>query len=301
MKKLLLVISMLTVGALSSFAVEVPGADTCWTKSGNFGLNLTQVSFSNWSAGGDNAFGFTVSFNYSADMKKGKSLWQNRLETMYGLNKTKSDGTKKTNDRLYLSSNYGYSIGKAWYVSAIAELSTQFAAGYNYSNDPKTKISEFMAPGNLTAGLGVKWNPKPYFTATLSAASWRGVIVRDSSLRESYGWDSADEKEMDMMLRNEFGGDLTMVFQKDLIKNVNLYTRLQLFSNYLQSPANIDVKWDVQLVLTVNKWLTTNISTNMIYDNDTKTVSVNEAGENILKGAKVQFKEALSVGFTFNF
>jgi hypothetical protein len=85
------------------------------------------------------------------------------------------------------------------------------------------------------------------------------------------------------------------------MKNVNLYSRLQLFSNYLQSPANVDVKWDLQLVLTVNKWLSTNISTNMIYDNDTKTIEVNEAGEQVLRGAKVQFKEALSVGLTFSF
>lgn len=298
MKKILLTMVLLAGGVLCAKASQVPGADTCWTKSGNFGLNLTQVSFSNWAAGGDNAFGFTASFNYSADMKKGKSLWQNRIEAMYGLNKTKSDGTKKTNDRLYISSNYGYSIGKAWYVSAMAELSTQFANGYNYGTNPNTKISEFMAPGYLTAGLGVKWNPKSYFTATLSAASWRGVVVRDSSLRANYGW-KADE--MDRVIRNEIGGDLTMVFQKDIMKNVNLYSRLQLFSNYLESPANVDVKWDVQLVLTVNKWLSTNISTNMIYDNDTKTVEVNEAGEQVLRGAKVQFKEALSVGLTFSF
>ena len=298
MKRFFLIAAMLTVGALSTYAVEVPGADTCWTTKGNAGLNLTQVSFSNWAAGGDNAVGFTASFNYTADMKKGKSLWQNRFEAMYGLNKTKSDGTKKTNDRLYFSTNYGYSIGKAWYVSAMAELSTQFANGYNYSTEPDTKISGFMAPGYLTAGLGVKWNPKPYFTATLSAASWRGVVVRDESLRIAYGW-SADDLEKKM--RNEFGGDLTMVFQKDLIKNVNLYSRLQLFSNYLQSPKNVDVKWDVQLVLSVNKWLSTNISTNLVYDNDIKTIGVNAEGVEELRGAKVQFKEALSVGLTFSF
>ena len=106
---------------------------------------------------------------------------------------------------------------------------------------------------------------------------------------------------MDRVIKNEIGGDLTMVFQKDIMKNVNLYSRLQLFSNYLQNPANIDVKWDVQLVLTVNKWLSTNISTNMIYDDDIRTVEVNEAGEQVLGGPKVQFKEALSVGLTFSF
>ena len=35
----------------------------------------------------------------------------------YGLNKTGEDGTRKANDKIYLNTNYGYSIAKKWYAS----------------------------------------------------------------------------------------------------------------------------------------------------------------------------------------
>ena len=146
-----------------------------------------------------------------------------------------------------------------------------------------------MAPGNILAGVGFKWNPKPCFTATLSPATWRGVMVKPEYLRSAYGF---DESESDKMLRNEFGGDVTCEYKQDVCKNVNVYTRLQLFSNYLDKPQNVDIFWDVQLVLTVNKWLATNIATNMVYDDDISTKN---------GGPRLQFKEALSVGLTFNF
>ena len=84
--------------------------DSSWTYGGNGGVNLSQISLSNWAAGGENAVGFDLLLNYSADYKQNKHLWQNRFEMAYGLNRTESDGTKKTNDKLYFSSTYGYEI-----------------------------------------------------------------------------------------------------------------------------------------------------------------------------------------------
>ena len=81
-------------------AYAQPGTDTTWKRGGNIGINLSQVSLSQWAAGGDNAVGFNLQFNYFANYKKAKHLWNNRLELDYGLNKTKSDGTKKTNDKI---------------------------------------------------------------------------------------------------------------------------------------------------------------------------------------------------------
>ena len=77
-------------------AYAQPGTDTTWKRGGTIGINLSQVSLSQWAAGGDNAVGFNLQFNYFANYKKAKHLWNNRLELDYGLNKTKSDGTKST-------------------------------------------------------------------------------------------------------------------------------------------------------------------------------------------------------------
>ena len=47
-----------------------PGLDTTWRRGGNIGINLNQVSLSNWAAGGENAVGFNMQFNYFANYKK---------------------------------------------------------------------------------------------------------------------------------------------------------------------------------------------------------------------------------------
>ena len=99
-------------------------------------------------------------------------------------NKTKSDGTKKTNDKIYLSSTYGYEIAKNWYASGLMTFQTQFAKGYDYSVDPDVFISRFMSPGYLLIGAGFTWTPKSWFTATFTPATWRGTFVSSKILSD---------------------------------------------------------------------------------------------------------------------
>lgn len=77
---------------------------------------------------------------------------------------------------------------------------------------------------------------------------------------------------------------------------MTIYSRVDFFSNYLEDTKNVDVRWDVLLNMKVNKWFSANISTNMIYDNDTKIVQKDGS-----KGPRLQFKEVLGVGFQVNF
>ena len=266
--------------------------DSSWTYGGNGGLNLSQVSLSNWASGGENAVGFDVLLNYSADYKQKKHLWQNRIEMAYGLNQTETSGTKKTNDKIYFSSTYGYEMTKNLYLSALLNFNTQFAKGYDYKTNPRTYISRFMSPAFLTTGLGLTWNPKNWVTATFSAISWRGTFVDSKILSDqgAFGVDPGDH------LFSEMGGNLKVEMKYEFLKNMTIYSRVDLFSNYLEDPQNIDVRWDVQLNMTVNKWFSANISTNMIYDNDTKILQKDGS-----KGPRLQFKESLGIGFQITF
>ena len=97
-------------------------------------------------------------------------------------------------------------------------------------------------------------------------------------------------------LFSEMGGNLKVEVKYEFLKNMTIYSRVDLFSNYLEDPQNVDVRWDVQLNMTVNKWFSANISTNLIYDNDTKIVQKDGS-----KGPRLQFKESLGVGFQVTF
>lgn len=95
MKRAIISGAILIMLSLSIYGKDQVKRDSNWLLSGVAGLNLSQISLSNWSAGGENAVGFDVHFAYSADYKRSRHLWQNRIELAYGLNQTESDGTKK--------------------------------------------------------------------------------------------------------------------------------------------------------------------------------------------------------------
>lgn len=269
-----------------------PGSDTTWKRGGVTAINLSQVSLSNWASGGENTVGFDFLLNYNANYKKLRHLWQNRLELAYGLNKTKSNGTRKTNDNIYLSSTYGYELVKNLYLSGLFTFNSQFAKGFDYNVNPDVFISRFMAPGYLMTGAGLTWTPKKYFTATLSPAAWRGTFVSSKILSDQGAFGVTPGKH----LFSEFGANLRMEVNYEFLKNMTIYSRLDLYSNYLENPQNVDVRWDVQLNMTINKWFSANISTNMIYDDNIKILQKDGS-----KGPRLQFKEALGIGFQVNF
>ncbi len=261
-----------------------------WKGVGNFSINTSQVSLTNWSAGGDASVAGDIGLVYTLDYRKDKHLWQNRLELAYGLNNTEANGLRKTNDKIYFNTMYGCRIHPKWYVTAAVNFNTQFAKGYDYKVSDTRYISRFMAPGYLSGGLGITWTPKKWFTATFSPATWRGTFVLSDSLSQAGSFGVEPGKRHNML--SEFGGNLKMEAQFTVLPNMTIYSRLELFSNYLHRPQNVDVRWDTQLTMKVNKWFSAGLNFNLIYDDDVKFTRADGT-----KVARLQFKEVLGVGF----
>ncbi len=262
--------------------------DSTWTYEGNVAFNLNQTAFSNWASGGENAVGGNGQLNYSANYKEDRHIWDNRIELAYGINNTETTGSRKTNDKIYLSSIYGYEIGKNLYLSGLFNFQTQFTNGYSYDSDSNsTLVSTFMAPGYLTLGGGLTWTPKEWFTATFTPATWREVFVLDTELSDAGAYGVTPGQRAFA----EAGANLQMEVNKNIMKNVNLYSRLILFSNYIEDAQNVDVNWEVQLNMTINKWLSAIITTNLVYDDNIDIIKDNGS-----VGPGVQFKEALGIG-----
>ena len=287
-----LVLSFLCVP--NAISAQYSNADSTWTMGGNVAAHLNQVQKYNWSAGGDNLLGLNLQLAYSADYKENDHLWSNRLELEYGFNITDADGTRKSNDRIYLSSTYGYKLHDNLYFSGLLTYNTQFADGYKYGKDGAADqfISTLMAPGYLTIGTGLTWTPKTWFKASLTPVSYRGIFVLDDVLSDAgqFGVDPGKK------VRTEFGAYMNMEVTKDIMKNVNLYSRVALYSNYLEKAQNVDVNWDLRINMSINKWLSASINTNLIYDDNIKTKNA----DGTTSGAKVQFQEVLGFGLQFN-
>ena len=307
MKRILLAASLIL-----SIAVQAQEKDTTWKKGGDAGINFSQSSFTNWAAGGENAVSLTAYTNLFANYKKGENAWDNSLSLAYGMVQTGDAALKKNEDKIDFTSKYGrYAFAKHWYYSALVTAKTQFADGYNYPND-SVAISRFAAPAYVTAALGLDYKSTDNsLTMFIAPATLKTTLVNDQSLADqgAYGVEAAERDSLGMVvtlgkkIRYELGGYFRAQFKKDIFKNVNLATKLELFSNYLDRPENIDVNWELLLNMKINKFLSCNIATQMIYDNDIPIpVERTINGEKVMgTGPRLQFKEVLSLGLSVKF
>ncbi len=297
MKKFVLISAFFTFAAIVSSGAQ--SQDSHWVRQGVAGATLSQVSLSNWAAGGEGSVAYNLMFNYDADYKNGRHLWDNRIELAYGMTWSQSKGQQKNNDRIFLSSMYGYEIGNNWYFSALGTFRTQFANGFDYGLSPKHKISRFMAPGYLSFGLGFTWKPNDWFSAMFSPLTWRGTFVLDDDLF----WDangnpiSAFGVKHGKHFLNELGANVRLEVNRNLTQNINLYSRLDLFSNYLHKPGNIDVHWDVVLSAALTRWLSANLTLNMVYDDDVKF----PRKDGSMGSSKFQIREIFGLGLQTTF
>jgi len=270
-------------------------ADTVkyWKVSGKSALNFSQVSLTNWSEGGDGSVSGAFLFGITANKLKGRHSWDNNFAFEYGMTKNNSESLRKSVDQIYLSSKYGYEIGKPWYLSALFDFKTQSAKGFNYPNND-IYISRFFAPAYMNFALGFDFKPNADFSLMLSPLSTKFTFVLDDFLSStgSFGVDPGSQ------FRAELGAYLKMAYvKKSLVKNVDFQTRLDLFSNYLKSPQNIDVNWDVKFDMKINEWLSANLGTTLKYDDDIKY----KDGTGAEHGARIQFKQFLGVGLFVKF
>jgi len=267
-----------------------------WKTEGIFQLNMTQVSLTNWAAGGFSSVSGIVQFNGTANWKKDRRAWDNTLVLAFGGQDQQDGPTVKTDDRIELNSKYGYELNKVWYVAALAQFRTQFTEGFNAEG---TRISNFLAPGYALAGIGLDYKPNDKLSIYLSPATARLIIVTDESL-----WGGSIDPDLRVygVLNGETtaleaGGYIRFQYQTPLAENITFLTRGDFFSNYLRNPGNIDVTWETMWTFKVNDWFAATLNTLLIYDHDTNLPKVNPEGLPYA-GPATQFKQTLGIGLT---
>lgn len=288
MKKFLFPLSLFIVGVISAQETpeNQPVVDTtkAWSIQGQNTLMLNQAAFSNWVGGGANNVGWLAGANYNLTYEKGKYLWENLIVLGYGQNNTQGIGTRKTQDVINLSTNFGKEFAKSWYFSAGASLISQFAAGYEDGNNPAaTKISNFMAPGYVNVGAGVTYRPNDNFTTTIRPTNARMTFVLDKDLQTAgtYGL----KNDGDSMLF-QFGFLATAQYKMKLMENITLLNTGSVFSNYLDHPERLVLMYGAVLNMKINKYISTNVTLDVMYDHN--------------QIQKTQLKQTLGVGLAYN-
>jgi hypothetical protein len=289
-----------------------------WKHGGVLGINLSQTSLTNWSAGGQNSVAVGGLVSLFANYSKNNSIWDNSLDLGYGIMRQgKGTDFMKTDDKIDLLSKYGQKAGKGWYYSALLNFKTQMTDGKDYNSADTATISRFLAPAYLLGAVGMDYKPNAYFSAFIAPFTGKITIVNDQTLADAgaFGVDPAVYDVNDVLTehgaksKSEFGAYLRAIYSKndfkqELLKDVAFTTKIDLFTNYLKDPQRIDVSWETQIALKVNKYITVNINTHLLYDYDIK-IEKDENNNDIIEADevrdRVQFKEILAVGFAYKF
>ena len=293
MKRIYIVMLFAALATITYAQTDDKGyQEGAWVLKGVTGLNMSQTAMANWSAGGENSIAGNAYLNASLTHKKGNWLWVTNMVLDYGLSKTKSQGMRKSSDKIGLSTQLGYSTDNVWFYTLMGDLNTQFAKGYDYP-DKEHQISNFIAPAYSNIALGMEWRPKSNYSLLLSPVSTKMTFVTDDYLSDlgAFGVDPGDHFKI------EGGAFVKARAELPVMENVNLITTADFFTPYSKDFGNIDVNWDVLISMKINKVLSATINTTLKYDNDVKTFDDN----GVKKGAKVQFKEVLGIGLAYNF
>lgn len=279
MKKLnILMLLFITVNAVA----QDNGGDSKdgWKKNGAISFLVNQSSFSNWIAGGDNTVSGNLGINYNFNYTKGNLTWDNKLIFAYGLNNVKGNGTRKTDDQFEFNSLVGKKASGYWSYSFFLNFKTQFTDGYNYKATPKVKTSAFLAPGYLSFGPGMLWKKSDNFNINLAPLTSKITMVSDE-FSGSYGTDLGKNS------RYELGFNASLLYKALLMENVTMENILTVYSNYLDTPQNIDIDYQLSFVMQINKYLSTNLNFHTIVDDNASS--------------KVQFKEVFGLGINYKF
>lgn len=253
----------------------------------------------NWVEGGENSASATWILNAFNSYKRKRFAWDNTANWRYGVLKSGENDFRKNEDRIEAQSKLGYNASKKWYYSALVQMKTQFFKGYSYPND-SVPVSAFMSPGYIVSSLGMDYKPNDSFTIMMSPLSVKTNIVSDTALIDQTKYGLGE----DQRFKSELGAYMTTKWKWDIHENIIMVNKLELFSNYKQNPENIDVDWEMNMTFKATKFINTSISTHLIYDHDVDIPVYEEVdGQKTKVGETkaIQFKELLSVGFSYKF
>lgn len=252
------------------------------------GLKLTQSSFTNWAAGGNNAFAGRAHINVEHKYTSPYFNIHNIFDSAFGLQS--SDGiTLKNEDFFRLSTTPSWRFAEHWELSSPFEIKSQFIDSYVSAED-RTVTSTFFAPAYLNLSMGIKYNnTKKTLDLYFAPVSGNMIMVLDKMIA-----DKGTFGEQGRQYIPQFMNVFKLRYKEQLFKNImTVDTKFESYWDYSTVPRLIgEVKLDFQFT----RILGASIYAMAIYDDKIQTPDVKEGKNNYL-----QFTENIGFGITYNF
>ena len=242
-----------------------------------FGLtqfNFNQAYFENWVSGGENSMTglFSVDYNINYLGEKGW-VWDNNL--MLSIGTTYLSGNaffRKADDRIEINSVLSKKVNTYWNYSAYFNFKTQMLPGYRYfkkdGEDQKEKISRILSPTIIQLGLGwyYKEGDRAWFNVAPLAA--RGIFVSKDYTQNLSPGEKYFGVERGASSIVSMGASLSGLLQSNLMENITMDNKFNVYINYLNNIKNIDFEWNANIRLKVNDKISSNLFVHLQYDDD---------------------------------
>ncbi|HUU99582.1 MAG TPA: DUF3078 domain-containing protein, partial [Bacteroidales bacterium] len=250
---------------------------------------LNQAMLTNWVKGGESYFSTTLDITGYVDYNnKPLKLSSNHFARLkYGYIASGDKGIRKNLDLLETNSKLNHKAFGKFDFSSIMLFKTQISKGYNYPND-SVPVSKFINPAILTIGFGLDYKPNKATSINFSPFSYKGTFVPDTARidQTKYGV-PADRRS-----KNEPGASFMITNEYKPVKNITVTNRLQLFTNYINNPQNVDIDWELILVANLNWFTDVRLNTHLIFDDDTRTPVFDKDKNPVLGSDGIQKKTA---------
>jgi len=278
MKKFILTVPVLFILTTNLSAQQDTIIFYKWVPKVVTGLNLSQISLSNWTQGGEDAISWTFLGNGSLSYRTELWHFKNDLKLAYGRTKLGSANFRTTDNELYLESVISRNIG--WPIDPYFSntVRTALAAGFNYDTNPPIEIANFFDPGYLTQSLGFIYDKTPGFSTRLGFAV-QEIITNEFTF---YSDDTSTIKIE--KIKVETGIESVTTAEYTVMENILLKSKLRLFSRF-ESFDIWDVRWDNAIAAQVNEYV--NVSFVFLPSYEEAQIR------------KTQIKEALQLGITY--
>ncbi|MBF6641401.1 DUF3078 domain-containing protein [Flavobacterium sp. J49] len=234
-----------------------------WEKKGVATVLLNQASFNNWLAGGQSSISGNTGIKYDLNYKSDTWTWDNKLNANYGLTKINGQDLRKTDDRFEFNSLLGKKASGEWYYSFFFNFKTQFDSGFDPANNT-IKISHFLSPSYTQFGPGMMWKKNDNLKINVAPATSKIIMVHKhfTELGPAFG------VRMGESSRYEFGAAVNAYYKFNIMENVSAENIFNSYTNYLEDVYNVDIDYTLNIVMKVNKYLTTNFAFQTIYDDN---------------------------------
>lgn len=260
MKKILLIVLGLHLSLCYSQDTEESKPN--WTKKGVITFLINQSSFENWIAGGISNVSGTLGLNYDFNYQKNDWTWENKLIANFGLTKIKNQDTQKSSDLLEWNSVVGKKAKGYWYYSMFLNFKTQFADDLDKDTKGPT---QFLSPGYFQFGPGMLWKKSDNFKVNIAPATSRLIVVEKNLTEPNEAYFGVEQGKS---TRYELGASIGAYYKFNVMENISMENILNLYSNYLEDPQNVDLDYTMNMIMKINKFISANLSYQTIYDDN---------------------------------